>query len=156
MKRVLAILPALAVLAAAAQDTQSDERPPLLDREIKSGRASSYIRVLETQRFAIGALQDLTRRGIGQLVNETKLAFPKGPVREKLRSKFGRAPDVVAFANTHTPQILLREGTLFINPGSPNLPGSWREGGAGTFARLEITGDTLEAEIVDLARPPPN
>ncbi len=127
----------------------------LLNREVKSGRTSSYVRMLETRRFAIGALQDLARRGIGQIINDTKLVFPGGPVREILRSKFGRVPDVVAFANTHTPQIILREGVLFVNPGSPNLPTGWRKGGAGTFARLEITGDTIDAEIVDLSRPPP-
>jgi len=127
----------------------------LLDHEIKSGRTSSYVRVIEARQFSIAALQDLTRRGIGQLVHETRLAFPDGSVREILRSKFGRVPDVVAFANTHAPQILLREGTLYVNPGSPNLPGDWRKGGPGTFARLEIAGKTLEAEIVDLARPPP-
>jgi len=128
---------------------------PLLENEIKSGRTSSYVRLLEAGRFSIAAFQDPTRRGIGKIVNETRLTFPDGSVREVLKSKFGRVPDVVASANTHHPQILLREGVLFVNPGSPNLPGDWRKGGPGTIARLDLTGDTVEAEIIDLARPPP-
>jgi len=127
---------------------------PLLQAEIKSGRTSSYVRLLEAGRFSIAACQDPTKRGVGKIVNETRLTFPDGSVRDVLKARFGKVPDIVAFANTHHPQILLREGVLFVNPGSPNYPGDWRKGGAGTLARIDLTGDTIEAEIIDLARPP--
>ncbi|MEX1253535.1 MAG: hypothetical protein WEE64_04265 [Dehalococcoidia bacterium] len=45
-----------------------------------------------------------------------------------------------------------REGVLFVNPGSPNLPGGAREGKPGTIAVLEVDKGTAHVEIVDLAR----
>jgi predicted phosphodiesterase len=125
-----------------------------LAREVESGRCAGYVRVIEAPGAAIGAVDDLCKRGVPlSLEKETRLAFPAVPTREVVASKFGRPVDVVAWANTHAPSILVREGVLFVNPGSPNYPGSWRKGGAGTFALLDLSSGSVEAEIVDLSRP---
>jgi len=128
---------------------------PRLDEEVKSGRAAGYVRVIEAPGAVIGAVDDVCKRGVElQLADESRLVFRDAPTGDVLRSKFGRAVDVVAWANTHTPSIVVRDGILFLNPGSPNFPGGWRKGGPGTFAVLDLSRGTIEAEIIDLARPP--
>ncbi|HLF06164.1 MAG TPA: metallophosphoesterase family protein [Thermoplasmata archaeon] len=128
---------------------------PRLEEEVKSGRAAGYVRVMEAPGAVLGAVDDVCKRGVElKLVDETRLAFPDTPTRDVVSSKFGRPVDVVAWANTHSPSVLSREGVLFVNPGSPNYPGGWRKGGPGTFAVLDLSRGNVEAEIIDLARPP--
>src|SRR5262245_21134586 len=45
-------------------------------------------------------------------------AFPDARVDTLLRERAGCAVQVVAFAATHMPAILARDGVLFVNPGS--------------------------------------
>src|SRR5437899_422888 len=39
-----------------------------------------------------------------------------------LREKFGGPVDIVAFASTHREAAILKDGVLFVNPGSPTYP----------------------------------
>lgn len=56
---------------------------------------------------------------------------------------FGRRVDVVAFAATHRPLLLRKDGVLFVNPGSPNLPAA----GPGTVAISDLGHPEPRAEI---------
>jgi predicted phosphodiesterase len=69
-----------------------------------------------------------------------------------MREKFGGPVDVIAHANTHIDQVCSYQGTLLINPGSPNLPAGARKGGLGTVALLDLQNGLATVEIVDLHR----
>ena len=80
--------------------------------------------------------------------------FPseRGAVRDWLQEQFGRIPDVVVQANTHMASVHMRDGVLFVDPGSPNLPGGWRSGGLGTVATIEVVDGFIRPQIVELGR----
>jgi putative phosphoesterase len=106
--------------------------------------------VIEAGGCAIGALFDLAKPGVGFHVSDGALSFPDGPLPNALHALFGRRVDVVAFAATHRPFLIEREGVLFVNPGSPNLPAVPGKNGRGTLALLELDAGRAQARIVQL------
>jgi predicted phosphodiesterase len=66
------------------------------------------------------------------------------------REKAGGAVQVVAFAATHAPTILARDGVLFVNPASATLPADRGPQGGATLARLSLRGPTVETVLVRL------
>jgi putative phosphoesterase len=52
---------------------------------------------------------------------------------------------VVIHGHLHIPQIRDRDGTLYLNPGSPTTP---RQGSKPGVALLRIQGDKVEAELI--------
>jgi putative phosphoesterase len=86
-------------------------------------RVAEVARVIEAGRFTVGALFELPRVAPEfQVKQDGTLVFPEGPIAPALERAFGRRVDVVAFAATHAPFVGERDGVLFVNPGSPNLP----------------------------------
>lgn len=61
-------------------------------------------------------------------------------------------PTVVVYGHSHRPEVVRRDGRLFVNPGSAG-PRRFRLPVA--VGWLHIDGDRVEAEIVELATPPP-
>ena len=59
----------------------------------------------------------------------------------------GRAVDVLIAGDTHQERLQYREGTVLMNPGSPNLPHN-KETRLGTVGLLEFGPDFLRAEII--------
>ncbi|HEX2484601.1 MAG TPA: hypothetical protein VHQ66_04845 [Myxococcota bacterium] len=88
-------------------------------------RIARVARVIEAGGCAIGALFDLADAHPGFTVTDS-LAFPDGPLAPALTAIFGRRVDVVAYAATHRSHVARRDGVLFVNPGSPNLPSDGR------------------------------
>jgi predicted phosphodiesterase len=72
-----------------------------------------------------------------------------------LRQKFAAPVDVVAFAGSHRAAVAHKQGILFVNPGSPTRPrgpGRVPDGSSlGTVGVLEISGDAVTFELVELA-----
>jgi putative phosphoesterase len=143
------------VAPVLAVQTPLDDRlmGDALTDELRRRRTAGHTRVIEAGGIRIGAVHNLSAGApkISVLDNE-RLKFPSKPLKELLRAKFGVPVDVVAFANTHVEIVAYREGVLFVNPGSPNLPGGAREGRPGTIAVLEVERGTAHVAIVDLAR----
>jgi putative phosphoesterase len=55
--------------------------------------------------------------------------------------------DAVIYGHSHQPENKIRNGVLFLNPGSPSSP---RRGSPPTVARLLIQGKILRAELIEL------
>lgn len=105
----------------------------LADRQ-KDPRIAERARVVERDGVRIG------------LVN----ALACLALTPELETAFGGPVDVVLFGGTHREQLAVREGVLFVNPGSPTLPA-----GAGpTLATLDIEDGAVSADIVPLAGRP--
>ncbi len=108
------------------------------------GRIADPLRVVEAGRFTLGALFELPKLAPDFQVGEDgTLAFPEGPLGARLEALFGQRVDVVAFAATHAPFLGERDGVLFVNPGSPNLPAE----PPGTVAIVDLGGARPTAEI---------
>ena len=103
------------------------------------------VRVIEAGGVRIGAFFDLAPTGIA--LDERGAAMP---VREALKATFGAAVDVVAFAATHEPRVAVRDGVLFVNPGSATLPAKPRAGVVGNVALLDVNNGVATVEIIDL------
>ncbi len=115
-------------------------------------RLASPTRVMELAGKAIGMVHDLGWPGPRVEAGIT-LRFPPMPTSELLTLKFGQMLDIVAFGDTHEELIEVHDGVLFINPGSPTIPGmrhAWDD--LGTVGILEIAGGTVRSEIVQLQR----
>jgi putative phosphoesterase len=59
-----------------------------------------------------------------------------------------KTPDVIVFGHLHKPSLEKRDGTLWVNPGSPTFPNYQHE--LGTVALLNIKAGKVEAKIVQL------
>jgi hypothetical protein len=111
-------------------------------------RIAERARVVEVGRFALGALFELPKLAPEFRVGDDGvLVFPDEPIAAVLERVFGRRVDVVAFAATHAPFSGEREGVLFVNPGSPNLPAR----PPGTVAIVDLTGARPMAKIREVA-----
>lgn len=65
----------------------------------------------------------------------------------------GEAVDILIAGDTHVERLEMRDGVLFINPGSPTLP-HHKEVRLGTAALLELSAHEVYAEIVHLGESP--
>ncbi len=61
----------------------------------------------------------------------------------------GQRVDVLVSGDTHLEKLEMRDGVLLVNPGSPTLP-HHKEYRLGTVGLLELTPDSLRAEILTL------
>lgn len=66
---------------------------------------------------------------------------------ETLMRLFEAPLDALLWASTHTPSIDRTAGRLHVNPGSVTLPG---KDAPASFARLTLTNDAIEGEIIHL------
>jgi putative phosphoesterase len=110
----------------------------------RDARIADPVRLIETGRFHVGALFELPKLAPEfQVKEDGTLVFPDGPIAPALERAFGRRVDVVAFAATHAPFVGERDGVLFVNPGSPNLPAK----PPGSVAIVDLTGARPSAAI---------
>jgi putative phosphoesterase len=117
-------------------------------------RVAQLRRVIETPWATIGVQFNLS--GLNNMEASYPPPFPADRGATYLADQFGRPVDVVVHANTHTGSVHYRDGVLFVDPGSPNLPGGWRKGGLGTVAIVDENQGFVRAEIIDLGRARPD
>ena len=65
----------------------------------------------------------------------------------------GEEIDILIAGDTHVERLECREGVVFLDPGSPTLP-HHKEMRLGTVGLLDLTPETLRAEIVVLGETP--
>ena len=92
------------------------------------------LRLLEVEGFRIGMVH-----GYG----------PGSDLADRVPAMFPEVPDVIVFGHSHRPLIRRSEGILLVNPGSAFHP---RGGPLGTVALLTISGGSLDARLVEVAR----
>jgi len=68
-------------------------------------------------------------------------------VPDFVRSQFNHA-DLVIFGHSHIPYLENKGKTVYLNPGSLNLP---RHGGTGTFAVIDLNIQELQCKILTLS-----
>jgi len=121
-------------------------------------RVAGLTRVIEAGGFRIGVLHNLEKEP------GPAIATPPGglpalegvDVRAVLREKFGGPVDIVAYASTHREAAILKDGVLFVNPGSPTFPRG-RPGriqgqrALGTVGVLDVGGGVAVFEVIHLA-----
>ena len=66
-----------------------------------------------------------------------------------MERKLGEHVDVIVCGDTHMPLVELREGVLYVNPGSPTNPGHLSR--LGQIGLLTIENGKAHAEIVELS-----
>jgi putative phosphoesterase len=69
-------------------------------------------------------------------------------IAAELLDIFGRPVDIVVMGYTHEAMVETHEDILFINPGSPTMVGAIMK--MGHVATLELDGDRVEPQIIDL------
>lgn len=116
-----------------------------------AGRVADDRRVIETPWATIGVQFNLSGKNNAMASYPPPFAVESGATREYLAEQFGRPVDIVVSANTHTGSVHYRDGILFVDPGSPNLPADWRQGGLGTVALIDEHDGFVRAEVIDLA-----
>jgi predicted phosphodiesterase len=120
-------------------------------------RVAGLTRVIEAGGFRIGAVHNLEKEP-GPAIATPPAGLPKLDgidVRAVLAEKFGGPVDIVAFASTHREVAILKDGVLFVNPGSPTFPKgrAARVAGQralGTVGVLDVTGGTAVFEVIHL------
>jgi putative phosphoesterase len=110
------------------------------------------VQVMELEGHIIGMAHELILRSLGDdvLPGAIRRSFPSGEsLPEALQGIFGQSVDIVVFGYTHEAMVETHEGILLVNPGSPSLIG--QQVRLGTVAILELTAESREARIIDLA-----
>ena len=77
----------------------------------------------------------------------TTITYPDGALPALLQRRFKAGVDVVAFGGTHVAHAEERDGVLFVNPGSPTIPG---DGPTGSVAVLDLAKKRPAAKVVRL------
>ena len=112
----------------------------------------SRVQVLELEGHTVGLTHELILTSLGDdlLPGAIERGFPPDEsLPTTLQSIFGQPVDVVVFGYTHEAMVELHQGVLLVNPGSPSLIGQQLR--LGTVAILELTPESREAQVIDLA-----
>ena len=113
---------------------------------------NNQLQVIELEGHAIGLTHELILKSLGDevLPGAIERSFPsEESLPMTLESIFGRPVDIVVFGYTHEALVELHQGVLLINPGSPSVIA--QQVRLGTVAILELTPESREARVVDLA-----
>jgi predicted phosphodiesterase len=121
-------------------------------------RVAGLTRVIEAGGFRIGAVHNLEKEP-GPAIAAPAAGLPKLDgidLRAVLALKFGGPVDIVAYASTHREAAILRDGVLFVNPGSPTYPKGRAarvagQRGLGTVGVLDVADRTAVFEVIHLA-----
>jgi len=122
---------------------------------IEAGEApmrNGRLEVFELEGHTIGLTHELilTRLGDDVLPGAIARNFPpEESLPLALERIFGTPVDIVVFGYTHEAMVELHQGVLLVNPGSPSLIG--QRVTLGTVAILELTAESRDARIIDLA-----
>lgn len=77
----------------------------------------------------------------------TTITYADGSLPALLQRRFKCDVRVVAFGGTHVAHLEERDDVLFVNPGSPTLPG---DGPTGSVAVLDLAGKKPKAKVLRL------
>jgi putative phosphoesterase len=77
----------------------------------------------------------------------TAITYEDGTLPKLLQRRFKGDVEAVAFGGTHVAHVEQRDGILFVNPGSPNLPS---DGPGGSVAVLDLSAKKPKAKLVRL------
>jgi putative phosphoesterase len=105
-------------------------------------RTSLQLRLLQAENVRIGCVFDPVEAGVALQVDP----FVCAPA-DQLARLLGEVPDALLWASTHRSALERIDGRLFVNPGSATLPA---QGASASFAKLTLSDDGMEAEIVAL------
>jgi predicted phosphodiesterase len=152
LDRLAAVAP---VVAVRDYSTDADGRAFVTPPE--GERVAGLTRVVESHGVRIGAVHNLSRPP------GPPIPLPPGGVPDldgidvagALAAKFGGPVDVVAFGSSHRAVVGVKQGVLFVNPGSPTYPrGPGRAPGRsplGTVGVLDLAGGAVTFELIELA-----
>lgn len=113
---------------------------------------SGRVDVLELEGHSVGLVHELILLKLADdvLPGAIERKYPRGESLAKaLQDIFGKPVDTVVFGQTHEALVELQDGVLLVNPGSPVLVKQRQR--LGTVAILELTPESREARIIDLA-----
>ena len=116
-------------------------------------RLANKTRLVQAEEITIGMVHDIQWPGpkIPTSPDGTRLGLHPGYSRQVLSQKFGGEVDVVVFGDTHEEMVVYWDNVLMVNPGSPTFPGRrHRRGTLGTIGFLEVEGNSVSAQIVNL------
>ena len=116
-------------------------------------RLADTTRVVDIEGVKIGMAHDIQwpSPAIATTPDGSGLVYPDHGLSDLLIRKFGESVNVVAFGDTHEELVEWRDGTLFINPGSPTYPGRRHAPGElGTIALMNIARGNIDARIVKI------
>jgi putative phosphoesterase len=111
-------------------------------------------RIADEGRILAGS--DLTLAAafeLGQLIPGAKSEgdlLPAERIDSALRARAGCDVHAVVYAATHSPALFVRDGVLFVNPGSATLPATRGPSGLGTVARVSLRERSAHAELIQL------
>jgi putative phosphoesterase len=111
------------------------------------------VQVMELEGHTIGMAHELILRSLPDdvLPGSIGRSFPSGEsLPQALQVIFGKSVDIVVFGYTHEAMVETHGGILMVNPGSPSL--IRQQVRLGTVAILELTAESREARIIDLAK----
>ena len=99
---------------------------------------------------AVGLTFNLTKPDKKIVVGQgapTTIAYAAGALPALLQRRFKADVHTVAFGGTHVGHVAERDGVLFVNPGSPTLPG---DGPTGSVAVIDLSAKKPKAKLVRL------
>jgi len=143
---------ALAVLDVSMNDKKEPVVKPQDDP-----RVAGLTRVIDIGGYTIGAIHNLQR------APGPEIPLPAGglpdlsgiDVAAAVEEKFGQRVDIVAFAGSHRPTAIVKDGIMFVNPGSTNYPkGPGRvpaKKAMGTVGILDFSRGAPTFEVIELS-----
>lgn len=125
------------VLGVRGRDDADDER------------TAALIRLVEVGDLALGCVFDPLAAGLAHSLDPFE---PAEDWLNLIEDIFDRPIDALLYASTHKPAIAEAGDVLTVNPGSATLPEGMEAGAPGAFARLDLAGGAVTAEIVPIPR----
>jgi putative phosphoesterase len=141
----------------AVLDFSMNEKKEVVVKPQEDGRVAGLTRVVDIGAYTIGAVHNLQR------APGPEIPLPPGglpdfngvDVAKAVRDKFGQQVDVVAYAGSHRPAAIVKDGILFVNPGSPTYPkGPGRvpaQKALGTVGILDFSLGAPTFEVIELS-----
>jgi predicted phosphodiesterase len=153
LDRLTAVAPVLAIRDYSGKKAGGTYVTPA-----QGERVAGLARVVEAGGFRIGAIHNLEKEP-GPRIPAPPAGLPSFEgidVRAALHEKFGGPVDIVAYASTHREAAILKDGVLFVNPGSPTYPKGRAARAAGqralgTVGVLDLSGGAAAFEVIHLA-----
>ena len=106
------------------------------------------VKVLATSAGDVGLWFNLAQPDKKITISDDDIAFAGDPFDKLMHRRFKQQVSAVAFAGTHRPMAIEREGVLFVNPGSPTLP---MPGTPPAVAVIKVGGKKPAAQIIDVS-----
>jgi putative phosphoesterase len=115
---------------------------------VPADRDDEPVKVLATTAGDVGLWFNLAQPDKKITITDDDIEFTGDPFDKLMHRRFKQPVRAVAFAGTHRPMAIEREGVLFVNPGSPTLP---MPGTPPAVAVIKVSGKAPSAQIIDVA-----